>query len=221
MSHLSRPRPASHANTEGDPAPWGLMSSPLRSRTCPQSCCGRAGAHHHAVRFPDAPPQGLRSASTRPAPARRLLPQPAVLRESRTPTPRVPRSPGSQGAGRAGAAQARALAHLHGVQGEVAGDLELLPEDLLLDVIDAHELGHASRQDALAVRRVAQGREGPEQGDTGARQPGPSGVWSSSRSPAGTLLGAPARGSRGTVTGCEAAPAPSPRRDLPTDTAFS
>lgn len=55
------------------------------------------------------------------------------------------------------------LTHLHGVQRQVAGNLELLPENLLPDVIDAHELGHPSRQDALAVRGVAQSGEGPGQ----------------------------------------------------------
>lgn len=53
------------------------------------------------------------------------------------------------------------LTYLHGVKGQVAGDLKLLHEHLLLDVVDADELGLTSRQDRLAVRRVTQRREGP------------------------------------------------------------
>lgn len=56
---------------------------------------------------------------------------------------------------------APAAPHLHGIQRQVARDLKLLPENLLLDVVDAHELGHPPCQDALAVRRVAEGGEGP------------------------------------------------------------
>lgn len=51
--------------------------------------------------------------------------------------------------------------HLHGVEGQVAGDLELLHEHLLLDVVNADELGLASCQDGLPVGRVTQRREGP------------------------------------------------------------
>ena len=159
-----------------------------------RTCRGPA-ATTTAVRFPNALHRGLPSASTRPAHVGCLPPQPDVLRETGTPAPRIPRegagtqagahtprassrSPWRQDVGRA--AQARAPAHLHGVQGEVAGDLELLPEDLLLDVIDAHELGHPSREDALAVRRVAQSSEGPEQRGTHTRSPpGTPSVWRS------------------------------------------
>lgn len=52
--------------------------------------------------------------------------------------------------------------YLHGIEGQVARDLKLLHEHLLLDVVDADKLGLASCQNRLPVRRVAQRREGPD-----------------------------------------------------------
>lgn len=52
--------------------------------------------------------------------------------------------------------------YLHGIEGQVAGDLKLLHEHLLLDVVDADKLGLTSCQDRLPVRGVTQRCEGPE-----------------------------------------------------------
>jgi len=49
--------------------------------------------------------------------------------------------------------------YLHGIERQVAGDLELLHEHLLLDVVDADKLRLASCQNRLPVRRVAQRSE--------------------------------------------------------------
>lgn len=53
------------------------------------------------------------------------------------------------------------MSHLHGVEGEVAGDLELLEEDLLPYAVDADKLGLAPCQERLPIRRIAQGVKGP------------------------------------------------------------
>lgn len=58
--------------------------------------------------------------------------------------------------------------YLHAIEGQVAGDLKLLREHLLLDVVDADEFGLSSCQDRLPVRRVAQRCEGPEKASTQA-----------------------------------------------------
>lgn len=59
---------------------------------------------------------------------------------------------------------ALALTHLHGIQRQVARDLKLLPQNLLPDMVDAHELGHSSSQDTLTIGGVAQSGEGPDAG---------------------------------------------------------
>lgn len=46
--------------------------------------------------------------------------------------------------------------YLHGIKGQVTGDLKLLHEHLLFDVVDADKLGLASSQNWLPIRRVAQ-----------------------------------------------------------------
>lgn len=56
---------------------------------------------------------------------------------------------------------AKTPAYLHGIQRQVAGKLKPLHQDLFPDVIKAHKLGHASCQNVLPIRRVAQGSESP------------------------------------------------------------
>lgn len=55
----------------------------------------------------------------------------------------------------------KARPYLHGIEGQVAWDLKLLHEHLLLDVVDADKLRLASCQDGLPVCWVTQRRKGP------------------------------------------------------------
>lgn len=52
---------------------------------------------------------------------------------------------------------------LHGIKRQVGGDLKLLNQQLLSDVVDADKPGQAPSQDGLAVSRVTQRRERPEE----------------------------------------------------------
>lgn len=178
--------------------------------------------------------QGLSAASTRPGHARRLLaslPAPGPQGSNGTHAPgslsrdrRRPAAAPGCAEGRGGRAASRP--HLHGVQRQVAGNLKLLPEDLLLDVIDAHELGHPSCQDALAVRRVAQRREGPEAGRQERSRPGH--PWHVLRSPHPRGHPAPPASWAGLWPGPHETPSPAPlcgsstpQRDLPRQDPFT
>lgn len=175
-----QPLPGSRAtDTREDKALWGTpkghtdpetltsLSSPLVRRSLPSEPAAGAGAPDSNTPLARGP-VSLCGASTHGGVCSLSLP---ILREAtrtRAPTRGPQEGAGlalQRGGGHGGQARARqtcTLPDLHGVQGEVAGNLKLLPEDLLLDVINADELGHPPRQDALAVRRVAQSGEGPE-----------------------------------------------------------
>lgn len=90
------------------------------------------------------------------------------------------------------------LTDLHSIEGQVGGDLKLLHQQLLSDVVDADKLRQTSSQDGFSVSRVAQRRKRPEKtqptGDTKAPPPSSSSsssslVWSPHSLPLGQLLG--------------------------------